>query len=43
VGPVEIVSVRIRVMNVAFGIQISISLELVGRWSLRRLQLVGVV
>ena len=42
-GPTEIISVRIRVINIAFKIQISISLELVRRWNLRRLPLVRVV
>ena len=43
VGPVEIVSVRIRVMNAVFEIWISMSSELVRRWNLRRSLLVGVV
>jgi hypothetical protein len=43
VGPTEIVSVRIRVMNTVFEIRISMSLELVRRWNLRRLQPVEVV
>jgi len=43
VGPAEIVSVRIRVMNAAFEIRISMSSELVRRWNLRRSQPVGVV
>jgi hypothetical protein len=43
VGPTEIISVRIRVMNTAFKIRISMSSELVRRWNLRRSQPVGVV
>ena len=43
VGPAEIASVRIRVMNAAFEIRISMSSELVRRWNLRRSPPVGVV
>ena len=43
VGPAEIASVRIRVMNAAFEIRISMSSELVRMWNLRRSPPVGVV
>ncbi len=43
VGPAEITSVRIRVMNAVFEIRISMSSELVRRWNLRRSPPVGVI